>query len=597
MGKVEAMKEEAGDEIGKMLEVDDGDTQNGDPSFISAFEQIMTAVGTEGRYQKLLIYAFMLPLSFYTPFGASSLLLILSTPNHSCHVPRFPGQQNLSTEQWQNLTVPWEEGADGYYHPSQCSMYNTTFWGNHNDADNSTISCRFGWDYDRNNWRETAVSEFNWVCDNASIITTIFSLAVAGNAVGTLIFSILADRIGRRPVFFLTVWINCIFGLANMMVPSWQLFALTRFLACLAFFSIYQMPYIIVVELSSEHLRGVTAALSFIVGTLGMCCVSLCAWLLGHWQIFGILCHAPSILFLLYWRFLPESPRWLLSMDRVDECERIMIQVAATNGLQPPPNLRHLLNKAQSEEKKTATVKDLVKYKMLRKHLLIASLNTTIFCVVYSGIVLNIHNMTGNEFVNFFVLSLVEIPGNVLGVLSAQYLGRRLTTIYTLALSALFSGLASITVSDQWLLVTLCGLVKLFVTEAVLVVYMQIGELFPTPLRSLSYGITGVTGLSATILVPSLMALGTSNQKLPYYILSGLCVCGAAVSTFLPETLGLPLPQTVEQANQVGNGQSYFFCLTYWTRQKNEGHNCNNTTNRKACNSAAPTINGETTRT
>lgn len=57
--------------------------------------------------------------------------------------------------------------------------------------------------------------------------------------------------------------------------------------------------------------------------------------------------------------------------------------------------------------------------------------------------------MTGNEFVNFFVLSLVEIPGNVLGVVSAHYLGRRLTTIYTLALSALFSGLASITVSGN----------------------------------------------------------------------------------------------------------------------------------------------------
>lgn len=52
-------------------------------------------------------------------------------------------------------------------------------------------------------------------------------------------------RIGRRPVFFLTVLINFSFGLLNMFVPTKELFAAARFLTCLAFFSIYQMPYII----------------------------------------------------------------------------------------------------------------------------------------------------------------------------------------------------------------------------------------------------------------------------------------------------------------------------------------------------------------
>lgn len=79
---------------------------------------------------------------------------------------------------------------------------------------------------------------------------------------------------------------------------------------------------------------------------------------------------------------------------------------------------------------------------------------------------------------------------------------------------------------------------------------------------------------------------GTSDQKLPYYILSGLSVFGAAVSTFLPETLGLPLPQTVEQANQVGYGQKYCLCLTQWTKQRNLPHNHHsNIENRKACTS------------
>ncbi|KAG7164823.1 organic cation transporter 1-like [Homarus americanus] len=541
-----------------------------DPS-LTFFERVMVAVGTEGRYQKLLLYAFMLPLSFYSPFGASSLLLMMSTPDHSCHVPGR-AKHNVSVEEWQNMTLPWEAGADGTRQLSKCSMYNISYGvgrGGHNTfvIDNTTTTyCQYGWDYDRRNWQETSVTHFDWVCDQASTVTTIFSLAVAGNAVGTLLLSILADRVGRRPVFFLAASINFFFGVVNMYMPNWQFFAIARFLNCFAFFSIYQMPYIIVVELSSEKLRGLTAALSFVVGTLGMCCVSLCAWLLANWRSFGLLCHIPSILFLLYWKFLPESPRWLLSVNRVKECEAIMTQVAITNGRRVPPDLRRLLEEARAAEKKSASVRDLLKHKTLRKHLLIATLNTVIFCVVYSGIVLNIHNMTGNEFVNFFVLSLVEIPGNILGMVSAQYLGRRLTTIYTLSLSAIFSGLASTAITDQWLLVTFCGLVKLFVTEAVLVVYVQIGELFPTPLRSISYGVTAVTGLSATVLVPTLMALGNTDRKLPYYILCSLCLCGAMVSTFLPETLGLPLPQTVQQASKVGRDQPYCAIVTHWTK-------------------------------
>ena len=47
----------------------------------------------------------------------------------------------------------------------------------------------------------------------------------------------------------------------------------------------------------------------------------------------------------------------------------------------------------------------------------------------------------------------------------------------------------------------------MFNGAAVLSVYHQTGELFPTPLRATAYGITGVTGMAATIAVPKLMSL------------------------------------------------------------------------------------------
>lgn len=65
-----------------------------------------------------------------------------------------------------------------------------------------------------------------------------------------------------------------------------------------------------------------------------------------------------------------------------------------------------------------------------------------------------------------------------------------------------------------------------------------------------------------------LLHQGATDRKLPYYILCGLCIFGAAVSTLLPETLGRPLPQTVHQANHIGQDESFWSITTHWTRQK-----------------------------
>ncbi|XP_069973379.1 uncharacterized protein [Penaeus vannamei] len=168
----------------------------------SPFERVLDEVGGEGRYQILLLFAYLLPLSFYSPFGSSSLLLMMTTPDHSCRVPGRPS--HVSEEEWRNMTIPWEDGADGKLRLSQCHMYNMTYSdalrpGPSYAIDTSAITrCQHGWDYDKSRWRETSVSFFNLVCDDASSVTTIFSLAVAGNALGTLILSILSDRPATR---------------------------------------------------------------------------------------------------------------------------------------------------------------------------------------------------------------------------------------------------------------------------------------------------------------------------------------------------------------------------------------------------------------
>ncbi|KAB7504226.1 hypothetical protein Anas_07213 [Armadillidium nasatum] len=248
---------------------------------------------------------------------------------------------------------------------------------------------------------------------------------------------------------------------------------------------------------------------------------------------------------------------------------------------------------AQKEEKKIS-LKTIMTYFVLTKHLILTSLILSIGYILYSGMVLNIHNMRGSKIVNYLILALVEIPGNAIGSVAAQYFGRRLSSVAFAALSAHFVMFFFVKLFlvqmgfwifkifyftkkafkklkilvDPFVLAILCVLNKMFSGALVLIVYMQIGELFPTLMRATAYGVTGIVSLAALIFIPPLIAMGNSNASLPYYILFGIGLFGTLLCSFLPETLGQPLPQTIKEALHIGKNQTYFSLVHKWNVHK-----------------------------
>ncbi|RXG56166.1 Organic cation transporter 1 [Armadillidium vulgare] len=295
--------------------------------------------------------------------------------------------------------------------------------------------------------------------------------------------------------------------------------------------------------------------------------MALTAHLSSSWKTFILTCHLPSLVFLLYWRMLPESPRWLLSRSKILECEKILIKISRINGREFSERSKNLLMEAQKEEKKIP-LKTIMTYFVLTKHLLLTSLILSIGYILYSGMVLNIHNMTGSKIVNYLILALVEIPGNAIGSVSAQYFGRRLSSVAFSALSAVCSVASIFVLKDPFVLAILCVLNKMFSGALVLIVYMQIGELFPTLMRATAYGLTGIVSLAALIFIPPLIAMGSSNALLPYYILFGIGLLGIVLCSFLPETIGRPIPQTINEAVLIGTNQTYLSFIHKWNGHK-----------------------------
>ena len=63
---------------------------------------------------------------------------------------------------------------------------------------------------------------------------------------------------------------------------------------------------------------------------------------------------------------------------------------------------------------------------------------------IYYGLQLNISNMGGNDFVNFFYLSAIELPSNLAGYVLAEKWGRRWTHSAFLGLTAVTTLLAAL---------------------------------------------------------------------------------------------------------------------------------------------------------
>merc|ERR1712025_1132976 len=53
-------------------------------------------------------------------------------------------------------------------------------------------------------------------------------------------------------------------------------------------------------------------------------------------------------------------------------------------------------------------------------------------------------------------------------------------------------------------------------------------------------------------------ALGSIDLRLPYLALFLICLSGSVATSFLPETVGAKLPETLEDANKFGKFDKYF---------------------------------------
>jgi MFS transporter, putative metabolite:H+ symporter len=164
---------------------------------------------------------------------------------------------------------------------------------------------------------------------------TFAAATFAGLYVGTLGFSAVADRLGRRPVFTAALlWYasaTVVMGLQN----SAFAIDLCRFVASMGVGLELVAIDCYLAELMPKTVRGRAFAVSASLQFLSVPLVSLLAWLLIPGTHLGVdgwrwLAFGPAVGALLVWqvrRALPESPRWLEAHGRAAEADEITTMI------------------------------------------------------------------------------------------------------------------------------------------------------------------------------------------------------------------------------------------------------------------------------
>ncbi|XP_049308471.1 organic cation transporter protein isoform X2 [Bactrocera dorsalis] len=551
------------------------------------FDQILEEIGEFGRYQKTNYLLICLPVMFAAA-NSLSYVFTAGTPAYRCRIPQCddPIEPQLHAH-WLANATPGSYDKHGHFTPENCYRYKAV---DDNITDvyhisecpkeffNQNIRERcYSWVYDDD--ERTIVQEWQLTCkENVWKLAFVGTMHFAGLVVGTAISGYLADRFGRKNIFILCSVFMAITGIAQGLAWDYNSFIVFAFLNAVGTSGVYPLAFIIGVEMVGPSMREMSSIVLNYFYAVGEALVGATAWLLQDWQLLQYALSVPPLFFIAYYWFVPESVRWLIARNEREKAGVIIKRAAAINrrelSLQllasfktencvPPPTPTKATDGGADTEKLRENgaggkneiwraVCDIFKSKTLLIRYAIMLYIWAINAVVFYGLSLNSTNLSGNKYLNFVLVCLIEIPGYTLAWICLRKLGRRCAlsgSLFLCAATCIAGGY--ITKGSTGAIVTLFLIGKLGITSSFAVIYTYTAEMMPTLIRSGGVGVMSTFARFGAMLAPFVPLLGTYYEALPLLLFGAASFSAGLLGLLLPETFRKKLPDTVAEAKQL----------------------------------------------
>ncbi|XP_022124534.2 carcinine transporter [Pieris rapae] len=533
-------------------------------------DDLLPKIGEFGLYQKCLLWLVCLPACLPCGFCAFNQLFMTDTPDHWCQVPQL---SNFSLEERKMMSIPKKAEDNSTY--ESCVRYSVN-WTDilelnksiHINENWPLEPCLDGYEYDRSEVISSVVIDFDLVCDY-DVYPTLGLVALnVGGPIGVYSFGILNDRIGRKKSFFACLSTLLLGSIMTAYAHEYWFWVVARIIVGLTIPAVYQIPFIISLELAGPNYRSFVTVMTCIFYTLGLILLSGVTYVLRDWRSLALATSVPFFFYYLYWFVLPESPRWLLMKERLEEANNILKTIARVNGKHLPEEFTTKLQKQVLEQKehgvketKNANAFSLCKTPNMRLKTILITLNWCASEMVYVGLSYYGPAIGSNQYMSFFLSSAVEIPSYIVCWILMDKVGRRWPLCLSMVISGIFCMVTVLLPNDaenETLILYLIS--KCFISASFLIIYPYAGELYPTELRGVGIGTSAYIGGLGLIIIPFINYLGTNNLVLPLVLMGALSVVGGLTALRLPETLHTSLPQTAEEGEEIGKDWTYKDC-------------------------------------
>src|SRR5215216_215069 len=369
--------------------------------------------------------------------------------------------------------------------------------------------------------------------------------ALAGSLAGSLVLGRLADRVGRRRIFQLSIlWYAVFTAITALSWGPWSVMTF-RFLAGLGLGGMLVVDPSLLAEYLPPQRRGRFLAFLDFFWPFGLLIAVGLSWIfldqLGNeWRWLYVAAAFPALFAFVIRRTLPESPYFLARTGRVDEAADVLEEI--TGAPVEPAGIEPVAERRSS-------VRELFS-KRLRSTSTLVVLVWIALNISYYGLFLWLPTVLGSQGkydLNIYVLltlvALAQFPGYAAAIWLVEAWGRKPTLATFLVLGGV-SALTFALADSTAVYVAALFFVGFFNLGAWGAVYPFTSELFPTRLRSSAFGMVEGVGKAAAIAGPYLFGylLDTTGATVwSLAFVAAVMAAGALVTLLGRETRGAKL--------------------------------------------------------
>jgi MFS transporter, putative metabolite:H+ symporter len=367
-----------------------------------------------------------------------------------------------------------------------------------------------------------------------------------GMLAGALVWGRLADKIGRRVCFILTIAFYSLFGGLSALSPSFEWFLALRLMTGFGVGGALPVDYGMYSEYLPPENRGRRLVFLESFWALGSILAALIAWLIAPrfgWRWMFAFSALPGFILLAVRSGVPESPRFLFSRGRNAEARAVLEKVAAVNGTRLPEGELGLPAAEPPAARSRAT--DLLSPK-LRRTTLFLWLVWFMISIGYYGAFTWLPSWfrakgfaLPSVYLNSLIMALAQIPGYFSAAWLVERWGRRRTLGVYLVASGAFAWLFALAATPTEVL-SAAVLLSFFALGAWGALYAYTPEAYPTSIRTTGIGAASAMTRIAGAIAPSIGALVVgASLALPLAVFAvSYAIAGAGAFLLPSETRG-----------------------------------------------------------